>query len=90
MATSYPVFNRWDRAVDKNPPFLFFLVYELAWIPGALLLLLSQNLDDWLGSDDGTRKPKLDYLIVVFFAIIFLSATQDIVLHGWALSMLHK
>lgn len=51
---------------------------------------MSVNIDDWLGSEDGARKPKMSPLIIAFSIASFLSATQDIAVDGWSLTMLQK
>lgn len=54
------------------------------------MLFISMNVDDWLGDDIGTKKPKTKLLAVMFFICNFLAATQDIAVDGWALTMLHR
>lgn len=48
---------------------------------------MANNIDTWLPD---TGQPNLKMLIIVVFIINFLSATQDIVVDGWALTMLKK
>lgn len=48
---------------------------------------MAYNIDVWL-PESGT--PDLVMIVCVFFAANFLSATQDIVVDGWALTMLKK
>lgn len=55
---------------------------------GIFMLLLSNHVDYWLG--DETRKPNIEMLTVIFFALNVLAATQDIVVDGWALTMLKR
>lgn len=57
---------------------------------GLTLLVISMNVDDWLGSDEGDQLPQMGQLIIAFFVAIFLSATQDIVVDGWSLTLLQK
>lgn len=45
------------------------------------------NINNWLPE---TGRPNLKIIIIVIFVINFLSATQDIVIDGWALTMLKK
>lgn len=56
------------------------------------MLLGSQFVDGWLGSHaDGTQTPPDASALTVFFlALYFLMATQDIVVDGWALTMLSR
>jgi PAT family acetyl-CoA transporter-like MFS transporter 1 len=48
---------------------------------------MAKNIDDWLPE---TGKPNLKMLTTIIFIINILSATQDIVVDGWALTMLKK
>lgn len=48
---------------------------------------MASNIDDWLPE---LGKPNLKMLIIVVFVVNVLSATQDIVVDGWALTMLKK
>lgn len=48
---------------------------------------MASNIDDWLPE---SGKPNLTMLITVVFVVNILSATQDIVVDGWALTMLKK
>jgi len=48
---------------------------------------LASNIDDWLPEKG---KPKINMILIVVFVINFLSATQDIVVDGWALTLLKK
>lgn len=64
---------------------MFFLFFKLE--TGILMIYMASNIDTWLPD---TGKPNLKMLIIVIFLINFLSATQDIVVDGWALTMLKK
>jgi hypothetical protein len=59
-------------------------------LTGVLLLFTSLNIDDWLGSEDGSRKPNIHLLTVTFFTCIFFASMQDIAVDGWSLTMLQK
>lgn len=48
---------------------------------------MANNIEDWLPE---SGKPNLKILIIMFFVVNILSATQDIVVDGWALTMLKK
>lgn len=56
---------------------------------GAFMIFLSKNVDDWLG-DGESKKPQMLLLTSVFFILWLLTATQDIVVDGWALTMLQR
>lgn len=51
------------------------------------MLLLSYYVDIWLGHDG---EPNIEVLTLLFFALNFLAATQDVAVDGWALTMLKK
>lgn len=55
---------------------------------GVFMIFLSKNVDEWLG--DGEKKPQMFLLTSSFFMLYFLTATQDIAVDGWALSMLKR
>lgn len=52
------------------------------------MLLLSSHIDRWLGNE--STKPNIEMLTVLFFVLNVLAATQDIVVDGWALTMLKR
>lgn len=58
------------------------------YLIGLFMLLLSTFVDQWLG--DGDIPPNIPLLTVIFFALNFLAATQDIAVDGWALTMLKR
>jgi len=69
--------------------YLYLAIGTYSWV-GILLLVTAVNVEDWLGSEDGTRQPKVSVLAVTFFVCIFASAIQDVAVNGWALTMLQK
>lgn len=56
---------------------------------GAFMVFLAQNVDEWLG-DGESKGPQMLMLTSVFFLLWFLTATQDIAVDGWALTMLQR
>ena len=48
------------------------------------------KLNDLLGSEDGSQRPKVLVLGVIFFLAVLFSAVQDVALDGWALTMLQR
>jgi len=48
---------------------------------------MGNNINEWLPE---TRKPDILKLVIVFFFAKTLAATQDIIVDGWALTMLKK
>ncbi|XP_017766553.1 PREDICTED: acetyl-coenzyme A transporter 1 isoform X2 [Eufriesea mexicana] len=58
------------------------------YLMGIFMLLLSSHVDHWLGNE--TTKPNIEMLTIIFFALNVLAATQDIVVDGWALTMLKR
>ncbi|XP_062543928.1 acetyl-coenzyme A transporter 1 [Armigeres subalbatus] len=65
------------------------------YLIGVFMLILSVHVNRWLGSgtaEDGADHiaPNVPILTVIFFALNFLAATQDIAVDGWALTMLKR
>lgn len=56
---------------------------------GAFMLFLAENVDEWLGHGD-LQRPRIFLLASVFFVLYFLTATQDVAVDGWALTMLRN
>lgn len=54
------------------------------------LWLLSLEVGDLLGPENGDKEINVILLALIFFTLTFLAATQDIVVDGWALNMLSK
>lgn len=53
------------------------------------MIFIAQNVNAWLGDGD-MFKPQMFTLTAVFFMLWFLTATQDIAVDGWALTMLQR
>lgn len=53
------------------------------------MLLLAYKIDEWLG-DNATQKPQIIPITIVFFVLFFLTATQDIAVDGWSITMLQR
>ncbi|XP_055912515.1 acetyl-coenzyme A transporter 1 [Eupeodes corollae] len=58
------------------------------YLIGLFMLLLSMNVDSWLGGNG--VEPNVPLLTFMFFSLNFLAATQDIAVDGWALTMLKR
>jgi len=58
------------------------------YLMGIFMLLLSNYVDHWLGNEH--EKPNIGMLTALFFSLNVLAATQDIVVDGWALTMLKR
>jgi MFS transporter, PAT family, solute carrier family 33 (acetyl-CoA transportor), member 1 len=56
---------------------------------GTSLLFLSGKVDNWFG-DGATQKPQVLLITIVFSLVWFLTATQDIAVDGWAITMLKR
>lgn len=56
-------------------------------LPGAFLFYTATRIDEWIPEHG---KPNLKALVYGFAVITFLAATQDIIVDGWALTMLKK
>lgn len=57
------------------------------FIMGSFFLYIANDINDLLPE---TGKPNIEKLVRVFFVATFLVATQDIIVDGWALTMLKK
>lgn len=53
------------------------------------MIFIAQNVNQWMG-DGGSTDPQMFILTSVFFILWFLTATQDIAVDGWALTMLQR
>uniref|UniRef100_A0A2S2QEU1 Acetyl-coenzyme A transporter 1 n=1 Tax=Sipha flava TaxID=143950 RepID=A0A2S2QEU1_9HEMI len=91
--TSYPYFLKlfWAPLVDSYYIHKFgrrktWLV-STQFLIGIVLLYAGRNIDTFLPEKE---KPNITALVIIFFSIVFLSATQDIAVDGWALTMLKK
>ena len=60
------------------------------YLIGVFMLVLSLYVTDMMGDDDPQKNVSVVFLTVVFFALNFLAATQDIAVDGWALTMLSR
>lgn len=58
------------------------------YLIGVFMLILSFHIDEWLGGPE--KEANMIVLGVIFFALIFLAATQDIAVDGWSLTMLKR
>lgn len=56
---------------------------------GIFMLYLSSHVDRWLGEEEGSHL-NIGLLTALFFILNILAATQDIVVDGWALTMLKR
>merc|ERR1719433_2486099 len=54
------------------------------------MMVLSYNVDFYLGDGSDTAEPNVTILTAMFFFLNFLAATQDIAVDGWALTMLQR
>ena len=52
------------------------------------MMVLSYNVDYYLGDGSESSEPNVTILTAMFFFLNFLAATQDIAVDGWALTML--
>ncbi|KAF7992891.1 hypothetical protein HCN44_005235 [Aphidius gifuensis] len=58
------------------------------YLMGLFMLYLSGHVETWLNND--SQGPNIGLLTVLFFSLNVLAATQDIVVDGWALTMLKR
>lgn len=60
------------------------------YLIGIFMLFLSHQINALLGLDDEDVVPNITFVMIVFFALNFLAATQDIAVDGWALTILSR
>jgi len=60
------------------------------YLIGLTMLVLSYNVDFYLGDGSESSTPNITILTAMFFFLNFLAATQDIAVDGWALTMLQR
>ncbi|GJJ71134.1 MFS transporter, PAT family, solute carrier family 33 (acetyl-CoA transportor), member 1 [Entomortierella parvispora] len=61
-------------------------IVPIQLLTGVMFLWLGMNIEGWMAQD----QIAVGTLTVVFFALIFFCATQDIAVDGWALTLLSK
>ncbi|KAF8938671.1 acetyl-coenzyme A transporter 1-domain-containing protein [Dissophora ornata] len=61
-------------------------IVPIQLLTGFMFLWLGVNIDHWMSQD----QIAVGTLTAVFFVLIFFSATQDIAVDGWALTLLSK
>ncbi|KAG0040436.1 hypothetical protein BGZ83_002532 [Gryganskiella cystojenkinii] len=61
-------------------------IVPIQLLTGLMFLWLGMHIEDWMAQD----QIAVGTLTVVFFALIFFCATQDIAVDGWALTLLSK
>ena len=65
-------------------------------LTGVVMLVAAPHVDSWMGTIDGSsgakdvKGPQVAVLTAFFLFLYFLMATQDIVVDGWALTMLSR
>lgn len=59
-------------------------IIPIQTVIGIILYLVGMSVDDWLAGD----APDISFLAFIFTVIVFFSATQDIAVDGWALTLL--
>uniref|UniRef100_A0A023GL28 Putative acetyl-coa transporter n=1 Tax=Amblyomma triste TaxID=251400 RepID=A0A023GL28_AMBTT len=75
--------NRFGRRKSWLVPTQYAIGLSFFW--------LSSHVRALLGDEEGsTTEPSILVLTVIFFALNFLAATQDIAVDGWALTMLSR
>ncbi|KAG0006453.1 hypothetical protein BGZ65_007859 [Modicella reniformis] len=61
-------------------------IVPIQLLTGSMFLWLGMNIDNWMAQD----QIDVGKITAVFFVLIFFSATQDIAVDGWALTLLSK
>lgn len=73
-------------------------IMPVQYLIGIILIILAYNITDWFGLSEknvfaplgSSHSVKIYWITATFFLLTFLAATQDIVVDGWALTMLSK
>jgi len=67
-------------------------IFPMQFLMGITMLYISSRFDEWSGMDNDAEgaQPKVKTLTAWFFWLIFLTATQDIAVDGWALTILSE
>ncbi|XP_033208193.1 acetyl-coenzyme A transporter 1 [Belonocnema kinseyi] len=60
----------------------------IQYLMGLFMLFLSGHVDKWIGNE--AESLNIGLLTMLFFSLNLLAATQDIVVDGWALTMLKR
>jgi len=63
-------------------------VFPMQLLMALTMIYISYHFEHWSGSDLSSESPQVYTLTFWFFVLIFLTATQDIAVDGWALTML--
>lgn len=80
-------FNVYNIYINYHFFLYLCLTYAVYVAIGICFCYMAQDIDDLLPE---TGKPDIKMLIYMFFTANFLAATQDIVVDGWAMTMLKK
>ena len=64
-------------------------IFPMQLLMGLTMIYISYNFDSWSGASEGAL-PRVVLLTSWFFWLIFLTATQDIAVDGWALTILSE
>lgn len=67
-----------------------YLLGEFAIFSGIMTLIISLNIDGWIGDGSRAKPHNIDMLTITFFISNALSAIQDVAVDGWALTILRK
>lgn len=71
-------------------------IVPVQMLTGFVMLYAAPSVDSWMGNIDNIsngdeiKGPQVAVLTAFFFLLYFLMATQDIVVDGWALTMLSR
>lgn len=55
-----------------------------------MTLIISLNIDDWIGNQSDAKPHNIQMLTITFFISNALSAIQDVAVDGWSLTILKK
>lgn len=60
----------------------------MQYLLGISMIILSFYINQWLGNKDS--KPNMRVIVVLFFCMTMMAATQDIAVDGWCLTLLKR
>lgn len=63
-------------------------IFPMQIMMGLTMIYIGYYFDSWVGIESNEDEPQVIRLTLWFFWLIFLTATQDIAVDGWALTIL--
>jgi hypothetical protein len=74
--------------------FVYIYIHTYIYIYRLVMLVAAPYVDTWMGNENSSAgdviPPQVAVLTMFFLFLYFLMATQDIIVDGWALTMLSR